>query len=248
MKRLILTALQLLLVCHAPGVLAEMFFGPSSATNKLVVGTGQALLITGVFASAERNQEGEFGASCVWATPQGTNRLTIFQPTSPCALAGPGELVANGPLAVSYHRISTTNLVTVYVSSEPVNIEVKAGKRLRFLAPLGKSDLGFGRQRTEVITLVRGQSTVSLAQASVGDEIHGPVRLTMSWSDKLAYLASFTIDDIDAVSVHEMNIELSPGSHLFEIQKSADLVNWSTSALIPLTSETQLFLRLKSVK
>ena len=72
---------------------ADIFIGPSSATNRLVLSSTQIALITG--ATLPEPTLEDPNEPILWVTPQSTNQLVfgLESNVNPSALMGPGEII-----------------------------------------------------------------------------------------------------------------------------------------------------------
>jgi hypothetical protein len=212
-------------------IFAETIVVPNGATNSIVVGTNEAIIVDYTSFS--------FGG--VFYGRGGTNYLVPFRRRS--ALAGPCEISFPSASAVTFHRVQTSAIITLVLGSNQTNtIVIPSGKTARFFAP--DPSAGY---------LIR-QGTNSLHLDELPDdgfELTGPMILTVtgySLGQSRAAVSYFITEDFVEVTA-EGYLKGPTGTFEVLVEKSTDLVSW-TPVMVQNTviADSRAFYRLRIQK
>jgi len=238
MKKLLLAViLSATLLAHAH---AEMFFGPTSATNHLLVGKGQFIAINSALASA--------------LGPGDPKRLVIIDGSAYLTwvnlrfLAGPGELVFSNTVSIiNFSRFTNGSVKNLVVGPgmEP-EIEVPDGQTVKFLgAPNNGVD----------VAVTHGGKVYPFVTMPTDPALSGPMKLHFKMKDE--YLAQPAFDTAifsyfltDSLSVLQAQGRLVPlpGQAFISVEKSPDLSAWLPVIDGVLSSDEKAFYRLRITK
>lgn len=191
--------------------------------------------------------------------------------------AGPGKFTVvdtnypndpnslNQGLLLSYDLMPSQGIETIVATNNPsplvsnlANINVPAGKRLRFLDGSFRRDSFFARGPTVVIrvTLTNGYSKELILGHATGRgvdpatfEISGPCTFSISAgseynpsTDIRHYLTYYFVSDVSQAPSQSV---LSPAGSLVVVEKSPDLTNWYPAFITTDQNDPQSFYRLK---
>jgi hypothetical protein len=243
------------LVCSGTATLlkAEEFIGPTSPTNRLIIGTNEAVLIDTVLPDVSANSFNDAGLTVSNITyhislqAAITPPLGVVQPTSvklvPFAIPGPAELILSNAYAVHLTRLTNASMRMVEwgANSNLVTISVPVGKTIQFL-------WSFTGNPSVVATLTSGTQSFDV-NINPGDLIQGPITVSFDYNKQVtgglpvALVSYWFIEDV--FQNPQAVLSLGAGVPNVLVQKSADLKNWQPVATFPMTLGSNGFYRLQ---
>lgn len=219
---------------------AEFFLGVTSATNRFLIGTNEAVLIrTDSFSSGDLQ----------FLKDGNTHTLNLQGPSSPpMAVVGPGEIVVTSSALFSFARIPTNGLQTILLppaigTNSEFKFSVAAGKNIRFFFPLSAPEAKFDRGTNSVTRNIF---------ATIRDfgpiEVSGPVEVTLS--NRLGSRSALaTVAETDeSVLVPQGIIQGPTGAFQIAVEKSSNLINWTPAILQDIREDQKAFYRLRIAK
>jgi hypothetical protein len=223
---------------------AETFVGSTSATNRLVVGTNEAIIIHGFGLSGgipNGFQLIKDGVTNSFVTA-GSCSLS-----SPSAVAGPCEFTFNKSAFMSFRRIPTSALQTVVFAPNATSavVSVPSGRTILIFNPLNSTSFGISA------TVSRGtNSAVLTVGGSVGNvEISGPADLTFSGqSSSDPNVVSFVLTEEAQIVPQGLTVQAPSGGFHLEVEKSANLTNWAPVVIQNLKGDQKAYYRLRITK
>ena len=245
----------LLFVCLSVGltVQSETFVGLTSATNRLVAGTNEALIISrlGLQSSFQFQmvKDGSiYTTSALLAGPADY----VLSAASPTALAGPCELVFTNQALVHFQRIANAAIQTVVLrpaaTSNTATISVPAGRQVRVFRPFPTNANGYGTLR-----LNRGTNTFTFSGGFAhfaNEEFSGPIELTFfgptSGTDSL--VCSFVITEEAQLVPQGVAVQSPTGVFQLEVEKSTNLTSWMPAVIQTLREDQKAYYRLRITK
>src|SRR3974390_119046 len=124
MKLIISLALVLNLFAELAG--AETFIGPTTATNRLLVPTNSAIIITATFGDFTNSTQVRIGGGA----PFIQSYFAPLQNGTVYALAGPGELIFSNAVLITYYRLTNSAIYTQGIANDPIGIAIAANKTM----------------------------------------------------------------------------------------------------------------------
>src|SRR6266481_9821169 len=124
MKTRTAIALFMALVSHLAH--CETFIGPTTATNRLLVPSNSAIVITATF--------GDFTNSTQVVLAGFQFIQSYFAPLengSSYALAGPAELIFSNAVVISYYQVTNSAIRTQSIANDPIGISIASKKTVR---------------------------------------------------------------------------------------------------------------------
>jgi hypothetical protein len=225
---------------------AETFLGVTSATNRLVVGTNEALVIHR-FTGAISYQLVKDGSVFDFADNIASeNRIS---PESPSALAGPCELVFTNVALLNFQRIVTSSIQTVVLppaaSVNTQTVSVASGRSIRIFRAL-PSALTYATG----VGVSRGTNTINATVSfRANDEFTGPLDITFSGrTSGTTCLYSYVMTDEPQIVPQGVTVQSPTGAFQFLVEKSVDLTNWVPSVIQNLQGNQKAFYRLRITK
>jgi len=232
------TKLSITLWIILPSILAqgETFIGPTTATNRLLVSSNSAIIITATL--------GDFTNSTSLAQGQGGSPfpLPYFAPLESgdtYALAGPAELVFSNTALFTFYRMTNSAIFTQSIANDPIGVSIASNKTIRL----------FGVPATVNANFVRpGSSPVSFTlEPGKPAEFTGPGSLSLSSGVLPPYIKfiSYFIAE-DGFALPDQRIAAGPsGSYSVMVEKSLDLNLWSPVLLHNTSDSDKAFFRLR---
>jgi len=234
MKPIITLALFIVLVSTlAQG---ETFIGPTTATNRLLVASNSAIIITatlGDFTNSTQLAQGESGF------PFALNYFAPLENGNTYALAGPAELVFSNAVLFTFYRVTNSAIFTQSIANDPIVIQIASNKTMRLFGVPATVNAGFSRP---------GSSFVSFTlEPNRPAEFTGPGSLQLSSGVFFPYskFISYFIAE-DGFALPDQRAIAGPsGSYAIIVEKSFDLNMWSPVLLKNTSDADKAFFRLR---
>ncbi len=230
---------------------AEMFFGPTSTTNRFLVGTNQAVLIDSV--AYANSWEGSLDCSLVVSGVTYSASLEanlIWNTGSPYLIPGPAEMLITNKCAVRFQRLTNAPVGLVLFTEVITNVTVNvpAGKTIVFFLKLCPGD-NFGPLAAAIT-----QANQSFrAQFWPRQPFEGPLSFQFAAEDN----ARATTPPVAAVSYWFTQdifqdpsslVTKIPGAPRVIVEHSVNLGSWESVAAFDSTVGTNSYYRLKMEK
>ena len=226
-------AVALLIVLVSRVTHAETFIGPTSATNRLVVPTNSAIIIT--------STHGDFTNS----TEVVLNGFGFAQPFAPLqsgstyALAGPAELIFSNAAAITFYRITNATIRTQGIANDPIGLTIPTNKTMRLFGVPAPVNASLSRQGSGFVSF-----TLEPNQPA---EFTGPATLSLSsgvFFPNGRFISYFIAED-GFVMPNQRAIAGPSGSYVVSVEKSFDMNKWSPVLLESTTDADHAFYRLR---
>ena len=253
----ILSIAFLIIVCQCP-VMAALFIGPSTATNRFVLATNQVAMISGIYPKnlydANEVETGpeveELGASIITSTATNSVYMGACN-RGLTALAGPIELVVSNTVAISYTIITNTAIQSAIIMPGTTNnIVIPNGKTLHFMS-FGIDGQGFLIGDAHLIV---GTAEFPGYDILGGSEFDGPLTICFVWPATFsgqpneAFTLPYYITDQAVVLPDQVALQSPTGNFEIQLQKSSDLANWFPSVELPASGDVKAFYRIRISK
>ena len=224
----------LLAAFASPVIYAETFVGPTTSTNRLLVPTNSAIIITttlGDFTNSTQvvYQGYQFTQSYFAPLENGTTY----------ALAGPAELIFTNAVLITYYQITNSAIYTQTIANDPIGIPIATNKTMRLFgvpAPVNASFIQTG-----------GGSLGFTLQPNQPAEFTGPGTLYLNSGVFPPYgkFISYFIAEDGFVLPGQRAISGPSGSYAVSVEKSFDLNTWSPVLLENTSDPNKSFYRLR---
>jgi hypothetical protein len=230
---------------------AETFVGVTSATNRLLVATNEAIFIhkfVGAFGAADF-QVVKDGSVFTLQVPASNEWEFTPTPSSPAVIGGPCEIILTNQALVNFRRLVVTNVQTILLapSVPPLTntVMIAANQTLRVFRHFPA--LGAVNAQAK-----RGSSVATFTRISVhgNDEFSGPLELSFSGpsSGTQAYLLSYVLTEEAQVAPQGAALQSPTGGFYISVERSSNLTNWTPSVIQTLTEDQKAFYRLRITK
>ena len=212
----------------------ETFIGPTTATNRLLVPSNSAIIITATF--------GDFTNSTHVVVDGFQFMQNYFAPLengNSYALAGAAELIFSNAVIISYYQVTNSAIRTQSIANDPIGISIASNKTMRLFSVPAPVNASFSR-------LGNGSASFTL-EPSRPAEFTGPGTLSLS-SGVLPPSAKFISYFIaeDGFTLPDQRAIAGPtGSYAITVEKSFDLKTWAPAFLQNTADENRAFYRLR---
>jgi len=224
---------------------AEQFFGPTTQSNRFVLGSNQVAIISAIdfqrTFDGNNSETGVVTPDARLVSAQETNRVVLgefpfhgfdgFPGPTATAIAGPVELLVNNAVLISY-KVFTNSLVSSLVIKPGVTntINVPAGKTLKFFA---LSLDGYAALIANA-TLIKPSSTIAGFYINGNEEFDGPLSIGFTFIGAGAppYVISYYLTDQAVILPAQGAVQAPTGDFELQIQKSTDLAHWFPSVVV----------------
>ena len=243
----------LALIALPLAAIAETFVGVTSATNRFVVATNEAVVIH-KFVPATSSPSPEFqvvkdGSVYNLRVPASNEWDFTPTPSSPVAIAGPCELILTASSLINFRRLTGTGIQTLILpQSSPAvtnSVTVNSGQTLRVFRHI---------QCDAYLPVIvrRGSSSISFNLRGVGgnDEFTGPLELSFIGPSggTEAFLVSYVLTEEAQIAPQGVALQSPTGAFSIAVEKSTNLTNWTPSVFQDLSHEQKSFYRLRITK
>ena len=227
------TAIALLIALVSRLAQGETFIGPTTATNRLLVPTNSAIIITATFGDFTNSTEvvlNGFAFSQLFAP---------LQSGSSYALAGPAELIFSNAVAITYYQMTNSAIRTQGIANDPIGLPIASNKTMRLFGVPAPVNASLSRPGSGYVsfTLVPNQPA----------EFTGPATLSLSsgvFFPNGRFISYFIAED-GFVMPNQRAVAGPSGSHAIMVEKSFDLNTWSPVLLENTADADRAFYRLR---
>lgn len=229
----------LLIALSASG---EMFVGPSSDTNRLLIAEKEAIMIHTI---APNGKFPRLVVSNISFTLPWTSRAEIFK-----IYRGPAELILPSGILIHFTRMANAAVGSLGYSPGWTNtvVDVPRGKTFQLFSAAVGSTTWYGK-RVLSVKLSHPSGASFDSELFEGDTLEGPltieVPLSIYWSAETTnrYIATYWI--MDDVFSNPGIITPRATTPLLFVEKSGDLTNWQTVGTIKETLSSNSFYRVR---
>ena len=214
---------------------AATFVGPTTATNRLLVPSNAAIVITATL--------GNFTNSAALAQDGGSAlplpEFAPLQSGSAYAVAGPAELVFTNAALITYYQLTNSSIVTQGIANDPFAVQIPSNKTMHLFNVPAPVHMDFIKPGV-------GSAGFTL-QPNEPAEFTGPGSLTLSSGvlpPEIAFISYFIAED-GFVLPNQRVLAGPSGSYTITVEKSTDLNLWSPVLLDNTTDDAQAFYRLR---
>jgi hypothetical protein len=235
-KSLCVLALFIALAARPAG--GETFVGPTTTTNRLLVPTNSAIIITATFGDFTNSTQVQLGGGAPFTQsyfaplPNGT----VY------ALAGPAELVFSNAVLFTFYRLTNAAIYSQGIANDPVGIAIASNKTMRLFGVPAPVNASFNRAGSE-----GGGSLSFMLEPNQPAEFTGPGTLFLNSGVLYPYakFISYFIAE-DGVALPDQRVLSGPsGSFAISVEKSLDLKTWSPVLMENTSDPVKAYYRLR---
>jgi hypothetical protein len=217
---------------------SETFIGPTTATNRLLVPTNSAIIITATFGDFTNSTQLELGGGVPFS-------LSYFAPLENgaiYALAGPAELVFSNAVLFTFYRLTNSAIYSQGILNDPIGIPIASNKTMRVFGVPAPVNASFERPIS-----AGGGALSFILEPNRPAEFTGPGTLSLNsgvfypYAKFISYFIAedgFTLPDQRAIAGPS-------GSFAISVEKSFDLNTWSPVLLQNTSDPVKAYYRLR---
>jgi hypothetical protein len=232
-------AIALLLGVAARIAYGETFIGPTTATNRLLVPTNSAIIITATFGDFTNSTQVQLGGG---GSPFIQNYFAPLENGTVYALAGPAELIFSNAVLFTFYRLTNSAIYSLGIANDPIGIPIASNKTMHVFGVPAPVNASFTRPSNA------GGGTLSFVlQPNQPAEFTGPgtVFLNSGVFFPYAKFISYFFDE-DGFTLPDLRAVAGPtGSFAISVEKSVDLQSWSPVLLQNASDPAKAFYRLR---
>jgi len=211
----------------------ETFLGPTTTTNRLLVPTNSAIIVTAMF--------GDFTNSTVVVL----GGLPFTQEFAPLAnggsyaLAGPAELVFSNATVITYYQVTNSAIRSQWIGYDPVGIPIASNKTIRLFGVPAPVNASFSRADGGFVSFKLEPNRPA--------EFTGPGVLALNsgvFPPEGKFISYFIAEDGFVIPNQRATVEPT-GSFAIMVEKSFDLNSWSPALLENTVEANRAFYRLR---
>jgi hypothetical protein len=239
---------------------AELFIGPTTVSNRFVLATGQAAIISAIYPRSlyDTNYQKTNEVSVDARILSGGTTTRVY--VAACkqfttALVGPVELAVSNSVVISYKVVTNTSIVCPLIKPGTTNtIVIPSGKSAHFFA--------FGLDGFNPIIpdaeIIKGGVSAQGVDIYGEAEFDGPVTIRFFNPDfdaifglppgappQKAYTLPYYLTDQAVVLPDQAVLQSPTGNFEIQMQKSYDLKDWFPSMMIPAVNDQKAYYRLR---
>src|SRR5208282_2362127 len=218
---------------------AEMFIGPTTSTNRLLVPTNSAIIITatfGDFTNSTQVQLGDGGAPIIQSYFAPLENGTVY------ALAGPAELIFSNAVLFTFYRLTNSAIYSQGIANDPIGISIASNKTMHVFGVPAPVNASFNRPIS-----AGGGSLSFMLEPNSPAEFTGPGTLLLNSGvlPPYAKFISYFFAENGFVMPGQRVIAGPSGSFAISVEKSIDLNTWSPVLMENTSDPVQAYYRLR---
>src|SRR3974377_1767996 len=136
--------LALLIALVAPCAEGETFIRPTTSTNRLLVPTNSAIIITATFGDFTNSTRVLLGGG----TPFIQSDFEPLESGSVYALAGPAELIFSNAVLFTFFRLTNSAIYSQGIANDPIGISIPTNKTMHLFGVPAEVNASFTRPAT----------------------------------------------------------------------------------------------------
>jgi hypothetical protein len=198
----------------------ETFIGPTTSTNRLLVPTNSAIIITATFGDFTNSTQVQLGGG----TPFIQSYFAPLENGTVYALAGPAELIFSNTVLFTFYRLTNSAIYSQGIANDPIGITIASNKTMHVFGVPASVNASFSRPSD-----AGGGSLSFLLEPNQPAEFTGPGTLFLNSGVFFPYakFISYFIAE-DGIALPGQRAIAGPsGSFAVSVEKSVDLNTWS---------------------
>jgi hypothetical protein len=216
----------------------ETFIGPTTATNRLLVPTNSAIIVTATFGDFTNSTQVQLGGG----VPFTQSYFAPLENGTVCALAGPAELIFSNAMLFTFYRLTNSAVYTQGIANDPIGIPIASNKTIQVFGVPAPVSASFDRPSSA------GGGSLSLTlEPNRPAEFTGPGTLFLSsgvFFPEGKFISYFIAED--GFTLPDQRALAGPsGSFAISVEKSVDLNTWSPVMMQTASDPAKAFYRLR---
>jgi hypothetical protein len=213
----------------------ETFIGPTTATNRLLVSTNSAVIVTTTLGDFTNTTQVQFNGD----PPFTQSYFAPLENGTLYAVAGPAELIFSNAMAFTFYRITNSAIRSQAIGHDPIGIQIASNRTMHVFGVPAPVNARFYR--------VDGGSVNFTLEPNRPAEFTGPGTLSLNSGVFLpsGKFISYLIVE-DGFAIPDQRVIAGPtGSSVVIVEKSADLSAWTPVLMQNTSDATKAFYRLR---
>src|ERR1017187_3703230 len=232
-------AIALFLGVAAMSAEGETFIGPTTSTNRLLVPTNSAIIITATFGDFTNSTQVQLGGG---GSPFIQSYFAPLENGTVYALAGPGELIFSNAVLLTFYRLTNSAIYSQGIANDPIGIPIASNKTMHVFGVPAPVNASFERPIS-----AGGGALSFILEPNRPAEFTGPGTLFLNsgvfypYAKFISYFIAedgFTLPDQRAIAGPS-------GSFAISVDKSVDLNTWSPVLLHNTSDPAKAYYRLR---
>jgi hypothetical protein len=216
----------------------ETFIGPTTSTNRLLIPTNSAIIITATFGDFTNSTQVQLDGGTPFIQPL----FTPLESGTVYALAGPAELIFSNAVLITFYRLTNSAIYSQGIANDPIGIPIASNKTMHVFGVPAPVNASFNRLNSE------GGGTLSfMLEPNRPAEFTGPGTLFLNSGVFFPYakFISYFIAE-DGFTLADKRALAGPtGSFAISVEKSVDLSTWSPVLMQNASDPVKSFYRLR---
>jgi hypothetical protein len=200
---------------------SETFIGPTTSTNRLLVPTNSAIIITATFGDFTNSTQVQLGDG---GSPFTQSYFAPLQNGTVYALAGPAELIFSNAVLFTFYRLTNSAIYSQGIANDPIGIPIASNRTMHVFGVPAPVNASFSRPESA------GGGTLSfMLEPNQPAEFTGPGTLYLNSGvlPPYAKFISYFIEEDGFALPGQRAIAGPSGSFAISVEKSVDLNTWS---------------------
>ncbi|HEY5915325.1 MAG TPA: hypothetical protein VJA21_32485 [Verrucomicrobiae bacterium] len=219
-------------------VYGETFIGPTTTSNRLLVPTNSAIIITTTLGDFTNSTQVQLYNSA----PFTQSYFAPLENGNVYALAGPAELIFSNVVLFTFYRLTNSGIYSQGIANDPIGIPIASNKTMHIFGVPGAVNASFTRQSPD------GGGTLNFAlEPNRPAEFTGPGTLYSNSGvfPPYAKFISYFVEE-DGFTLPDQRAIAGPsGSFAVIVEKSVDLTNWAPVLMKNTSNPAPAFYRLR---
>ena len=228
----------LLAALAAAPAFGETFIGPTTPTNRLLVPTNSAIIITATFGDFTNDTQVQLDGGFAFTQPY----FAPLENGTVYALPGPAELICSNAVLVTFYRITNSTIRAQGIANDPIGVMIASNKTMHVFGVPAPVNASFSRPSE-----AGGGAVSFVLEPNRPAEFTGPGTLYLNsgvffpQAKFITYCIAeegFTLPDLRAIAG-------PTGSFAVSVEKSTDLNTWSPIWMENTADPIKAFYRLR---
>ena len=216
----LICSIALFIALAATPAKSETFIGPTTSTNRLLVPTNSAIIITATFGDFTNSTQLELGGG----VPFTQSYFAPLENGAIYALAGPAELIFSNAVLFTFYRLTNSAIYSQGILNDPIGIPIASNKTMRVFGVPAPVNASFERPIS-----AGGGALSFILEPNRPAEFTGPGTLSLNSGVFFPYakFISYFIAE-DGFTLPDQRAIAGPsGSFAISVERSVDLNTWS---------------------
>jgi hypothetical protein len=234
----LICSIALFIALAATPAKSETFIGPTTSTNRLLVPTNSAIIITATFGDFTNSTQLELGGG----VPFTQSYFAPLENGAIYALAGPAELIFSNAVLFTFYRLTNSAIYSQGILNDPIGIPIASNKTMRVFGVPAPVNASFERPIS-----AGGGALSFILEPNRPAEFTGPGTLSLNSGVFFPYakFISYFIAEDGFTRPDQRAIAGPSGSFAISVERSVDLNTWSPVLLQNTSDPVKAYYRLR---